>query len=132
MVMKRASLSCDIANHFNLELDAYLQTVDWLQGSNNREVLFIMGWVTYARAILVVQHFSHEQKRSATYKRLTFCPSSTSTSMAPPRMFSSTSNVFMVRSHLVHKSEDGGGWRTGPTMRMMHVLPECVTESRRR
>jgi hypothetical protein len=43
MVMKRASLSCDIANHFNLELDAYLQTVDWLQGSNNGEVLFIMG-----------------------------------------------------------------------------------------
>jgi hypothetical protein len=55
-VMKRASLSRVIANRFNLEhhyqsmvwegadaLDAYLQTVDWLQGMNNGGALFMKG-----------------------------------------------------------------------------------------
>jgi hypothetical protein len=55
-VMKRASLSCIIANRFNLEhhyqsmvwegadtLDAYLQTIDWLQGTNNGGALFMKG-----------------------------------------------------------------------------------------
>jgi hypothetical protein len=55
-VTKRACSSCAITNRFNLEnhyhsrswgdggmLDAYLQTVDWLQGANNREPLFIKG-----------------------------------------------------------------------------------------
>jgi hypothetical protein len=52
--MKRASSSHAVTNHFNLEhhyqsmvgegaymLDAYLQTVDWLQGANNGGALFI-------------------------------------------------------------------------------------------
>jgi hypothetical protein len=54
--MKRASSRHTVANCFNLEhhyqsmvwgdadeLDAYLQTVDWLQGVNNRGALFIKG-----------------------------------------------------------------------------------------
>jgi hypothetical protein len=53
---KRASSSRAIANRFNLEhhnqstiwrdtdtLNAYLQTIDWLQGANNRGALFIKG-----------------------------------------------------------------------------------------
>jgi hypothetical protein len=53
---KRACSSCTITNRVNLEnhyrsmiwgerhrLDAYLQTVDWLQGANNAEALFIKG-----------------------------------------------------------------------------------------
>jgi hypothetical protein len=55
--------------------------------------------------------------------------SSSTTSMAPPRMFSITFGAFMVRSLMGHRSEDGGGQRTGPTIRMMHMLPECATES---
>jgi hypothetical protein len=50
-VMKRASLSCTVANRFNLEhhyqtMDwgaDYLQTIDWLQGVNNGGALFIKG-----------------------------------------------------------------------------------------
>jgi hypothetical protein len=54
--MKRACSSRIIANRFNLEnyyqstvwgegdpLDAYFQTVDWLQGANNVEALFVKG-----------------------------------------------------------------------------------------
>jgi hypothetical protein len=54
--MKRASSSRSMDNRFNLEhhyqsmdgegadvLDAYLQTVDWLQGVNNGGALFIKG-----------------------------------------------------------------------------------------
>jgi hypothetical protein len=53
---KRASSSRDVANPFNLEhhyqsmvwegadtLNAYLQTVDWLQGANNEGSLFVKG-----------------------------------------------------------------------------------------
>jgi hypothetical protein len=53
---KRASLSRVVANRFNLKhhyqsmygegadvLDAYLQTVDWLQGANNGGALFVKG-----------------------------------------------------------------------------------------
>jgi hypothetical protein len=53
---KRASSSCAITNRFNLEhhyqsmdregvdvLNTYLQTVDWLQGANNRGALFVKG-----------------------------------------------------------------------------------------
>jgi hypothetical protein len=55
-VMKRACSSRTIANRFNLEnhyqsmvwgdgdtLDAYLQTVDWLQSVNNGEALLVKG-----------------------------------------------------------------------------------------
>jgi hypothetical protein len=145
MAMKRASSSRDIANRFNLEhhyqlivsgdadtLDTYLHTIDWLQGANNEKSSSSRGWATYAWAVPVVLHFSHEQKRRETYRRLTFWPSSSTTSTAPPRMFSSTFDTFTVRSLLIHRSEDGGGWRMGPTMRMMHVSPECTTKSRRR
>jgi hypothetical protein len=56
--MKRATSSHVIANHFNLKhhyhskvwgggvadaLNAYLKTVDWLQGANNGGALFIKG-----------------------------------------------------------------------------------------
>jgi hypothetical protein len=54
--MKRASSSCNVDNRFNLEhhyqsmdregadvLDAYLQTIDWLQGANNGGALFVKG-----------------------------------------------------------------------------------------
>jgi hypothetical protein len=81
---KRASSSRAITNHFNLEhhyqsmvwegadaLDAYLQTVDWLQGANNGGAPSSRGWATYARADPVVQHSSHERKRKETYKRPT-------------------------------------------------------------
>jgi hypothetical protein len=53
---KRACSSRAIANRFNLEnhyqsmvwgdggtLDAYLQTIDWLEGANNGEALFVKG-----------------------------------------------------------------------------------------
>jgi hypothetical protein len=51
-VMKRASSSHAIANRFNLEHHyqstdrnpkEYLQTVDWLQGANNGQALFVKG-----------------------------------------------------------------------------------------
>jgi hypothetical protein len=124
------------------------------------------GWATFARAVPVLQHSSHEKKRRETYKRLTCWPSSSTTSTAPPTMFSTTSGTSTkrretykrltcwpsssttstapptmfsttsgastVRSLLVRRSEDGGGWRTGTTMRMMHMLPEFTTEARRR
>jgi hypothetical protein len=54
--MNRACSSCVVAHRFNLEnhyqstvwgerhrLNAYLQTVDWLQGANNAKALFIKG-----------------------------------------------------------------------------------------
>jgi hypothetical protein len=55
-VMKRVCSSHAIANYFNLEnhnqsmvwgerhrLNAYLQTINWLQGANNTEALFVKG-----------------------------------------------------------------------------------------
>jgi hypothetical protein len=49
---KRASSSYTIANRFNLEhhyqstnwnSDEYIKTIDWLQGANNRQALFVKG-----------------------------------------------------------------------------------------
>jgi hypothetical protein len=51
-VTKRVSSSYTVANRFNLEhdyqstdwnSDEYIQTVDWLQGANNGQALFVKG-----------------------------------------------------------------------------------------
>jgi hypothetical protein len=54
--------------------------------------------------------------------------SSSTTSMAPPRMFSTTFDACTVSSLLVRRSEDEGR-STVPMRRMTHVLTECATES---
>jgi hypothetical protein len=64
----------------------------------------LRGWVTYARADLVVQHSSYEQKRKETYKHPTCWPSSSNTSMMQPTMLSTTSGASTVRSLLVRRS----------------------------
>jgi hypothetical protein len=99
-VTKRATSSRTIANLFNLEhhyqskvwgvSTCSTQTSKPSTGCKVRtmeEPSSSRGWPTYARADLVVQHSSHEQKRKETYKHPICCPSISTTSMAQPTMF---------------------------------------------
>jgi hypothetical protein len=113
------------------QLDMYLQTVDWLQGANNIQTLFVMGMGNNAVGGPMVWHFSHDHKMRETYMHLTCWPSSSTTSMAPSRMYSTTSDACMVSPLLVCRSEDGGQSTKAPR-RTVYVLSECATEHRRR
>jgi hypothetical protein len=90
------------------------------------------GWATYARADPVMWHSSHEQKRKEIYKRPTYWPSSSTAHTAQPTIFSTTSGASTMKSLLVHRSEHGGGWRTGTMTRMMQALWVFTTEFRMR
>jgi hypothetical protein len=130
--MKRASASCTVTNRFNLEhhyqtMDwgaDYLQTIDWLQGVNNRGALFVKGIgdictggpggvALLARAeevgdlqasymLAVLKYYKHD----ATIDVYNYIRMST------------------VRSLLVRRSEHGGG----QTTRMMYALWVFATE----
>jgi hypothetical protein len=119
--MKRACSSRVVANRFNLEnhyqsmvwgerhwLDADLQTVDWLQGTNNAEALFVKGMdgicTGHPGGVVLLARAEEE----GDLQHITCWPLSSTTGTAPSRMYSSTSSACMVSPLLVHWSEDGG------------------------
>jgi hypothetical protein len=113
-------------------LDAYLQTINMLQGANNGGALFVkgMGNICTGRpsGVALLTRAKEEGDLQASYV-LAILKYYT---MAQPTMFSTTSGTSTVMSILVNMLVHSGGWRMGTMTRMMHELWVFTTEFWRR